>query len=106
MKSDVFEEAMAEEALRFGTYDSGAPGALFSLRPPPAARTLSAPRALAGMASDPEAENSDAGEEDAGTVAEREGLPDGPEASAALSVAPAHGAAGADGPRRAGPYHE
>ena len=26
VKSDVFEEALAKEALRFGTYDSGAPG--------------------------------------------------------------------------------
>ena len=41
MKSDVFEEAMAEEALRFGTYDSGALGALSRLRPPAAGRALS-----------------------------------------------------------------
>ena len=41
MKSDVFEEAMAEEALRFGTYDSGASAALLCLRPLPAVRVLS-----------------------------------------------------------------
>lgn len=64
------------------------------------------------MASDQEPENSDGAEEEAGAVVEREGLPDGPEASAALAVAPAHGALGADGPRRVSqhsppdPFHE
>ena len=106
VKSDVFEEAMAEEALRFGTYDSGAPCALLCLRLPFAGRVPSPRRARPGMASDQEPDNSDGVDEDAGAVAEREGLPDGPEASAALSVAPMPRRVGADGSRRAGPFHD
>jgi hypothetical protein len=104
VKSDVFEEVMADEAQRYGTFDNGAARRRAAPAPPrPPAPGRAALRQLLPAvfcfklffkhSRPPRAEapyddlQEDAGtREGAGEVIEEANLPDGPEASAALAV--------------------